>query len=70
MGDERIHQSARFMATCRMHDEAGRLVDDDEMLVFEDNIEWNVFSLRFSGSSRGNINFDDLSGFYFGAGAC
>ncbi len=39
MGDERVDQGAVDIAGAGMHDEAGRLVDDDDGLVLVNDIE-------------------------------
>ena len=39
MGDERVDQRAALMPGGRMHDEPGRLVDDDEVVVLVDDRE-------------------------------
>ena len=41
MGDERVDERARRPARAGMHDEPGRLVDDDEGVVLKDDVEGN-----------------------------
>ena len=45
MGDQRIHQRAGLVAGGRMHDQALRLVDDDDVVVLEDDIERDILAL-------------------------
>ena len=45
MGDQRIHQRAGLMAGGRMHDQALRLVDDDDVVVLKDDIERDILAL-------------------------
>ena len=55
MGDQRIDQRAGLMPARRMHDEAGRLVDDEEMVVLVDDVERDIFGLRlgrFAAAAR------------------
>ena len=52
MGDQRVDQRAVRMARRRMDDEAGRLVDDDQVLVLEDDVE-RQYPRRESGESSG-----------------
>ncbi len=44
MGDQRVDERAVRMAGARMHDEAGRLVDDDQRVVLVENVERDGFA--------------------------
>ena len=46
MGDQRIDQRARLVPGGGMHDEALRLVDDDDVVVLEHDIERDVLALE------------------------
>jgi len=46
MGDQRVDQRARGMTGSRVDDKASRLVDDDDRIVFVDDIERDPFALR------------------------
>ena len=45
MMQQSVHQSVLAMARAGMDDHAGRLVDDDEIVVFKKNLEWDRFRL-------------------------
>ncbi len=49
VGYERIDQRPGLVAAGRMHHQTGRLVDDKEMRVLENDIQRNVFALGLSG---------------------
>lgn len=46
MGDKRIDQCATRVARRRMDHQAGRLVDDNKIVILKDNIERDVLGLR------------------------
>ena len=46
MGDQRIDEGAGLIAGRRMHDQAGRLVDDDQLGVLVDDVERDRLRLR------------------------
>ncbi len=52
MGDQRVDQRAVGIAGRRMHDEAGRLVDDDEVGVLIDDGKRDVLAERRGGQRR------------------
>ena len=60
MGNQRIHQRAITIARRRMHNKARLLVDDDDVLVFKDDVERNVFALRFRIHGRRNDELDHV----------
>ena len=53
MGNQRIDERSRFMSGRRMHHEPGRLVDDEQIFVLEDNFERDVFAQRRRIGGRG-----------------
>ena len=44
--EQRVDQRAAGVAGGRMHDHAGRLVDDDEVGVVEEDLERQIFRQR------------------------
>ena len=52
MGNQRIDERALPIAGRRMDDEIGRLVDDDDVGVFINDIERDRFALRYGGTRR------------------
>ena len=46
MGDQRVDERAVGIAGAGMHDEPGRLVDDDDGVVLVDDVERNCLRLR------------------------
>ena len=48
MRDQRVDQRAGLVPGAGMHDEPGRLVDDDEVVVLEDDVERDRLGLRLS----------------------
>ena len=46
MGNQRIDQRAGFMASRRMNHQTGRLIQNQQMLVFENDFERNILTLR------------------------
>ncbi len=44
MGDQRVDQRAGLVACGGMHHEAARLVDDDDVVIFIDDIERDIFA--------------------------
>lgn len=63
MRDQRIDQCAGAVTGSRMHDQAFRLVDDDDGVVFVDNIEWNFLALRFGRLRGWKGDRYDIAGF-------
>lgn len=41
MAEQRVDQSVFALTGARVNGEAGRLIDNDEVIVFEQNLEWN-----------------------------
>lgn len=46
MVQQGVYQRSRPVTRSRMHDKAGPLVDDDDMIVFKDDVERNILGLR------------------------
>ncbi len=44
MGDQSVDERSRGVAGCRVHDEPGRLIDDDEIVVFVDDVKRQAFA--------------------------
>ena len=59
MGDERVDERCLTIAGSRMHHHAGRFVQHDELVVFVQNIQRDVFTVngRFYGRRHGELNF-------------
>ena len=62
MGDQRIDQRAFGVAGGGMHDQALRLVDDDERVILVDNIQRDGFAGRFWRFGRGQSDGDGIAG--------
>ena len=45
MAEQSVNQSVLPMTSARMDDEPGRLIDDNDVLVFEENLERNRLPL-------------------------
>ena len=59
MSEQRVDQRLVRMSGRRMHDQAGSLVDDDEMLVLEQHLEIHRLWLCPSGGGRA-LDYLDL----------
>mgnify|MGYP004333525837 CR=1 FL=1 len=59
MGDQRVDERCLTIARGRMHDHAGGLVQHDDLVVFMQNIQRDVFTAngRFYGRRHGECNF-------------
>src|SRR5690606_27714585 len=68
VGQQSIYQGSISMPRAGVHDEPGRLVDDDQVLVLIDDIERNAFRLRLGRLRRRHLDpehlvrFDPVSG--------
>ncbi len=62
MGDQRIDQRAGGVAGGRVHHEARRLVDDDELVVLVDDVERDRFALRLRRLRRRQRHADGVAG--------
>ena len=60
MGNQRIHERPRLMSRARMHDEAGRLVDDDDVVVLVNDIERDLFAQGLGGHRRRHVDCDRI----------
>ena len=49
------------MAGGRMHDQALRLVDDDNVLILEDDIERDILALWLGRGGLGNVDCDRIA---------
>ena len=56
MMDERVDQRAGPIAIAGMHDKSGRLVDDDHVLVFKQDVERDVLASGSAGSGSGKAS--------------
>ena len=63
MSDQRIDESALSMASAWMHDEAGRLVDDDEGVVLIDDVERDRLRRGRRGREGGQSELEALARF-------
>ena len=68
MGDQRVDQRACVVAGGRMHHHADRLVDDDQVLVFKDDIERDRLAAGLGRSGRRHVDPHALAGAQFRAG--
>ena len=68
MKEQGVDQRAALGAAGRVDDEAGRLVDDDEVFVLEDDIERDVFRFGQRADGDGQVDGLDGAGDDFGAG--
>jgi len=49
MGDQRINQRAGFMPGGRMHHETFGLVDNDDVVIFVDDVKRDIFTQGLGG---------------------
>ena len=63
-----VYECSRIVAGRRVYDESGRLVDDKDVVIFEDDVERNVLRLRLGGHRWWNGDVDDIGFFDLGAG--
>lgn len=56
MGNQSIHQGPSVVSGGRMHDQAGRLIDHDDVLVLVHDVECDLFALNSRLFSRRNAN--------------
>jgi len=61
MGDQGVDQRSRGVSRGGVHDEALRLVDDDDVVVLEDDIERDVLALRFGRGGLGHVDYDRIA---------
>ena len=57
--DERVLQRSRAIARARVHDQAGRLVDDDQRFVLEHDVERDRLGCEGCRRRVGNDRDDD-----------
>lgn len=63
MGDECVDEGSVRISRSRMHDETGRLFDDDEVFVFVYHVKRDVLALRDGRCGRRNADGEDLARF-------
>ncbi len=61
MGDQRIDERPGLVTGAGMHDEAGRLVDDDEVVVLVDDIERDILAQGLRGDRLGHVDCDRIA---------
>ena len=61
MGDQRVYQRAGLVAGGGMHDQALRLVDDDNVLVLKDDIERDILALGLRRDGLGDVDCDRIA---------
>ena len=62
MMEQRVHQRAVGIASGGMHDEPGRLVEHNQMFVFEHDLQRDVLRDRCAAAASGGIEMlKDLS---------
>jgi len=49
-----VDQSMRLVSGARMHDQPRRFVEHEQVVVFEENLERNLLSLRVNFTKRRN----------------
>jgi hypothetical protein len=62
VGQERIHQSVPLMAGAWMHNNSGRLVQDEEIVILENDVEFYRFRLRFNLLDLRFPQLDEVAG--------
>ncbi len=73
MGQKRVHQRAALMARRRMHHQTRRFFNDDNRVIFKNDIKGNGLSFRNCGLGKwdgkliGFFRFDRLGGLFYGA---
>lgn len=63
MGNERVDQRSIWISRGRMHDEASRLFDNDEVFVFVDHLKRDVLRPRNCRCRGRNADHIDFAGF-------
>ena len=53
MGDQRVDQRTGLVAGGRMHHQAPRLVDDDDVVILIDDVERDILTRRLGGDGSG-----------------
>ena len=62
VGEQRVHERMLLMTRARMHDNSGRLVQDEEVVVFENDIERDLLRLGFDFLDLGFPHFHVVAG--------
>lgn len=58
MVDQCVYKRATGCARCRMDNHARRLIHNDQVIIFEDNIQRNVFTNDMAFLGHGDLNSD------------
>ena len=61
MRDQRVHQGPGFVPGGGMHHEAGRLVEDDDIVVLVDDVERDRLGLRLGRGRFGHVDCDRVA---------
>ena len=59
--EQRVDERATVISGPGVDGHAGGLVDSDEVVVFVEDVEGNVFGLRFEGGTRGGGDVYDVT---------
>ena len=62
MGEQGVDQRVLLMARAGMHDQAGRLVQHEQVVVFEQNLERHLLRLGFDFFDGRLGQFHDVAG--------
>lgn len=65
MVQDTVHQCSGCMAGCRVNHQSRGLVDDDNMWIFVENIQWYGLRNEFNRAGFGDLNSDLFPGFDF-----
>ena len=63
--EQRIDQRAGPMSRCGMHDKPNRLIEDEQDIIFIQNVEGNGFWLEFERFGARDVQFDSVAGSEF-----
>ena len=63
MGQQGVYQCALIVPGGRVHDEACRLVDDDNVRIFIENCKRDILALRVSIARFWNCDYIDIARF-------
>ena len=62
MGEERIHERVLLMPRAGMHDDSRRFVENEEIVVFENYVEFYLLRLRFDFLDLGFAQLHSVAG--------
>jgi len=63
MSDQRIDQGSAFVPGRGMHDQPALLVQNEDVIVLVDDIEWNILAFRFGRDRGRDVDCDRVAGF-------